>query len=300
MTFESDSFVIIASRGLYGLGEDREVVESLLDEQADDAVGVENKLGSLRVFVANEGEERGELVRARQDGHVGGDGHCCVVGEMQRAKGRGSGRCERKNANFPSRLSLALNRMAGSRYAYVRAFELEDTLLPSTFLLVRLDGKGFHAFSKAHNFDKPNDANALALMNAAARRTMQGKELQGECVLAIGESDEFRCIYYLRRSTRPLTWPIRLVASSLGGAASCTAGERGKHNLQLGCQNDRSPLDSTANYLPSSHRSSPPRTSFSGMTTSRIRPFNWTNCRYLTVGQSSSSTHRFELSLTWS
>lgn len=82
--------------------------------------------------------------------------------------------------------------MAGSRYAYVRTSELPDALLPSTFLVIRLDGKGFHAFSKSHEFAKPNDVRALDLMNAAARRTMEGKELAGECVMGFGESDEYR------------------------------------------------------------------------------------------------------------
>lgn len=85
-----------------------------------------------------------------------------------------------------------LQSMAGSRYAYTRTFELPDPLLPSTLFIIRLDGKGFHAFSKAHNFDKPNDVQALGLMNEAARRTMQGRELAGECVVGFGESDEYR------------------------------------------------------------------------------------------------------------
>lgn len=83
-------------------------------------------------------------------------------------------------------------KLAGSRYAYTRAFELPDPLLPTTFFVIRLDGKGFHGFSKAHDFDKPNDIKALELMNAAAKRTMDGKELMGECVIGFGESDEFR------------------------------------------------------------------------------------------------------------
>jgi len=82
--------------------------------------------------------------------------------------------------------------MAGSKYTYVRNFELPDAVLPSTYLVIRLDGKGFHGFSKLHNFDKPNDVNALAVMNLAAKRVMDGKELAGECVLGFGESDEFR------------------------------------------------------------------------------------------------------------
>jgi len=34
--------------------------------------------------------------------------------------------------------------MAGSKYAYVKNFELADNLLPNTFLVVRIDGHGFH------------------------------------------------------------------------------------------------------------------------------------------------------------
>lgn len=84
--------------------------------------------------------------------------------------------------------------MAGSRYAYVKGFELADPLLPSTFFVIRIDGKGFHGFSKLHDFDKPNDVRALTLMNEAAKRVVGGRELNGECVVAFGESDEYRCI----------------------------------------------------------------------------------------------------------
>ncbi|GAA5841442.1 hypothetical protein JCM11251_007140 [Rhodosporidiobolus azoricus] len=85
--------------------------------------------------------------------------------------------------------------MAGSRYAYVRQFELPDPLLPSTFFVIRLDGKGFHGFSKLHNFDKPNDVAALTLMNEAAKRVVGGRELNGECVMAFGESDEYSFVF---------------------------------------------------------------------------------------------------------
>jgi hypothetical protein len=91
---------------------------------------------------------------------------------------------------FPS-LESHSHTMANSRYAYVRSFEIPDPLLPSTFFIIRLDGKGFHAFSKAHDFEKPNDSRALELMNRAAKRVMEGFELKGECVCAIGESDEY-------------------------------------------------------------------------------------------------------------
>ncbi|GAA5823176.1 hypothetical protein JCM5353_005805 [Sporobolomyces roseus] len=85
--------------------------------------------------------------------------------------------------------------MAGSRFEYVKKFELPDPLLPSTFFIIRLDGKGFHGFSKAHDFAKPNDTNALNLMNEAAKRVMGGRELNGECVMAYGESDEYSFVF---------------------------------------------------------------------------------------------------------
>ncbi|TNY21215.1 tRNAHis guanylyltransferase [Rhodotorula diobovata] len=85
--------------------------------------------------------------------------------------------------------------MAGSRYAYVKSFEIADPLLPSTFFVVRIDGKGFHGFSKLHDFDKPNDVRALNLMNEAARRVVGGRELNGECVVAFGESDEYSFVF---------------------------------------------------------------------------------------------------------
>jgi len=81
--------------------------------------------------------------------------------------------------------------MANSRFSYVRQYELPDPLLPGTFLVVRLDGKGFHRFSDAHHFEKPNDRRALELMNAAAKRTMESETLRSHILLAFGESDEF-------------------------------------------------------------------------------------------------------------
>lgn len=40
--------------------------------------------------------------------------------------------------------ALDLSNMAGSKYAYVKNFELADNLLPNTFLVMRIDGHGFH------------------------------------------------------------------------------------------------------------------------------------------------------------
>lgn len=47
--------------------------------------------------------------------------------------------------------------MACSKYEYVKKFELDDTILPNVWIVIRVDGKGFHKFSAAHDFEKPND-----------------------------------------------------------------------------------------------------------------------------------------------
>lgn len=102
--------------------------------------------------------------------------------------------------------------MAGSKFAYVRKFELPDTLLPGTFMVLRLDGHSFHrcvavaksiavvrsctrnlSFSEMHGFSKPNDVRALALMDHAAGNLL---EQYPDIVFAFGQSDEFRSILF--------------------------------------------------------------------------------------------------------
>ncbi|KAJ2865213.1 tRNA-histidine guanylyltransferase 1-like, partial [Coemansia asiatica] len=78
--------------------------------------------------------------------------------------------------------------MAKSKYEYVRNFELQDRLLPSTWLVVRVDGQGFTKFTSKHEFTKPNDVRALNLMNRAAKIVV---ESMVEIVLAYGQSDEY-------------------------------------------------------------------------------------------------------------
>jgi len=97
--------------------------------------------------------------------------------------------------------------MAGSKFAYVRNFELPDPLLPGTFMVFRLDGHSFHRFSEKHNFAKPNDLRALQLMDHAARDVM---EEYPDIVLAFGESDEFRLLrFYFESFIPPLVCDFR-------------------------------------------------------------------------------------------
>ncbi|KAI9503565.1 tRNA-histidine guanylyltransferase 1-like [Coemansia spiralis] len=82
--------------------------------------------------------------------------------------------------------------MAKSKYEYVRNFETSDKLLPSTWLVVRIDGQGFTKFTKLHEFKKPNDIRALNLMNQAAKTVMESMD---EIVLGYGQSDEYSFVF---------------------------------------------------------------------------------------------------------
>ncbi|CAE1272684.1 THG1 [Acanthosepion pharaonis] len=71
--------------------------------------------------------------------------------------------------------------MAKSRFEYVKSFEQNDSCLPNCWLVVRIDGKGFHRFSEVHHFVKPNDDRALQLMSRAAQcagKYFSSQELQ--------------------------------------------------------------------------------------------------------------------------
>lgn len=78
--------------------------------------------------------------------------------------------------------------MAKSRFEYVKEFEKENYLLRDCFIVIRIDGRGFHKFSEEYNFTKPNDIRALNLSNAAA---LNVKRAIKDIILAFGESDEY-------------------------------------------------------------------------------------------------------------
>ena len=84
--------------------------------------------------------------------------------------------------------------MAGSRFAYVRDYEQTDSILLNTYIICRLDGKGFHKFANRHGFVRPNDIAALQLMNEAAKKVMQAPDFNRSMVGAFGESDEMSFI----------------------------------------------------------------------------------------------------------
>ncbi|CAG8770894.1 27037_t:CDS:2, partial [Dentiscutata erythropus] len=107
--------------------------------------------------------------------------------------------------------------MAKSKYEYVKKFEKNDSLLPNTWLVIRVDGRGFHKFSDKHGFVKPNDQKALELMNKCAENVMNDIH---DIVLAYGQSDEYsfvlkkECNLYDRRETKIVSTVVSLFSSN--------------------------------------------------------------------------------------
>ncbi|KAK3597733.1 hypothetical protein CHS0354_006084 [Potamilus streckersoni] len=107
--------------------------------------------------------------------------------------------------------------MAKSKFEYVRQFEVEDKCLPNCWIVVRVDGKGFHRFSEVHHFMKPNDDRSLKLMTKAADCVMEEFK---DIILAYGQSDEYSFVFrrnttvYNRRASKMMTNIASLFASS--------------------------------------------------------------------------------------
>nr|CAG4642699.1 EOG090X0AR4 [Evadne anonyx] len=107
--------------------------------------------------------------------------------------------------------------MANSKFEYVRTFETEDRCLPNTWIVVRVDGKGFHKFSADHGYAKPNDERGLRLMSFAAKAVME--EFKDIC-LSYGQSDEYsfvfrkECQAYSRRGAKLSTYVCSLFTSA--------------------------------------------------------------------------------------
>ncbi|MCL7033337.1 hypothetical protein MKW94_027683 [Papaver nudicaule] len=83
--------------------------------------------------------------------------------------------------------------MANSKYEYVKAlFEAEDKLMPSTWIVLRINGSNFHKFSDEYGFEKPNDERALKLMNACAKAML---EEFPDIEFAYGFGDEYNFVF---------------------------------------------------------------------------------------------------------
>lgn len=87
--------------------------------------------------------------------------------------------------------------MANSRFEYVKSYEQQIKALPETYIVIRIDGRGFTKFCQAHNFNKPTDDQAIKLMNRAADSVFDRNCFpSGTLVLAYGHSDEFSFVFH--------------------------------------------------------------------------------------------------------
>ncbi|CAH0553165.1 unnamed protein product [Brassicogethes aeneus] len=107
--------------------------------------------------------------------------------------------------------------MAKSKFEYVKNFECDENLLPNCWIVVRVDGKSFHKFTTKHSFKKPNDSQALWLMNKAASVVMDEFK---DILLSYGQSDEYSFVLrkdsmlYNRRKTKIMTYINSLFSSA--------------------------------------------------------------------------------------
>ncbi|CAM6125365.1 unnamed protein product [Calypogeia fissa] len=86
--------------------------------------------------------------------------------------------------------------MTNNKNEYMKKFEQSDVLLPHTWIVIRIDGRGFTHFAQVHEFEKPNDMQALHLVNECAKAALEDIP---DIVLAYGVSDEFS--FVLRKTT---------------------------------------------------------------------------------------------------
>ena len=63
--------------------------------------------------------------------------------------------------------------MSNSRFEYVKSFEIKTELLKNTYIIIRIDGKGFTKFTDAHQYKKPNEIKGIKLMALAGLSVME-------------------------------------------------------------------------------------------------------------------------------
>ncbi|WCJ41181.1 tRNA(His) guanylyltransferase 1 [Euphorbia peplus] len=90
--------------------------------------------------------------------------------------------------NLLKELGAFVNEVGKVNPDYIRSFLFESKLMPSTWIVIRIDGCHFHRFCDVHEFEKPNDEQALNLMNSCAVNVLLEFE---DVIFAYGVSDEY-------------------------------------------------------------------------------------------------------------
>ena len=99
----------------------------------------------------------------------------------------------------------------------MREFERSTVLLQNTFIVVRVDGRGFTGFCDLHGFEKPNDMRGIKLMTKCAKEVMKSFN---EIIITYGDSDEFSFVFkrsaqiFNRREDKILSCVLSLFSTS--------------------------------------------------------------------------------------
>lgn len=98
-----------------------------------------------------------------------------------------------KDSFWSESFELEQTTKANCKYSYLKHFEKKEHLLPHTWMVVRIDGKGFHKFSEKHDFKKPNDIRSINLMSEAANAVLCKFP---DVILSYGQSDEYSFVIH--------------------------------------------------------------------------------------------------------
>ena len=74
----------------------------------------------------------------------------------------------------------------------MKGFECEERLLPETYLVVRIDGRGFTKFCQNYKLRRPLDDRMINLMAASGIAVMEDFS---DIIVGFGESDEFSFVF---------------------------------------------------------------------------------------------------------
>jgi tRNA(His) guanylyltransferase len=72
-------------------------------------------------------------------------------------------------------------------------YQLDKTLMPETFIILKLDGRKFKKFCEYYNFWKPNDQLHVNLMNKCSMEIF--KKYKYDALLSYSFSDEFNLAF---------------------------------------------------------------------------------------------------------
>ena len=88
--------------------------------------------------------------------------------------------------------------MVNSKWEYVKDFEINDSIIPNVYIVIRIDGRGFTKFCIEHNLKKPIDDRMVKLMTSCGISIMNN---YFDIFLGFGESDEFSFIFKKNTNT---------------------------------------------------------------------------------------------------